>query len=82
MTKISTSDALKMLSEAFEEPVANLRPDVSRDDVPGWDSMGALTLMAELDERFGIELTADDSKKMTRIDDVLQLLRKHGALAD
>lgn len=82
MTKITTSEALKMLSDAFEEPVANLRPDVSRDDVPGWDSMGALTLMAELDERFGIELTADDSKKMTRIDDVLQLLRKHGALAD
>jgi acyl carrier protein len=82
MTKISTSEALKMLSDAFEEPVANLRPEVSRDDVPGWDSMGALTLMAELDERFGIELTADDSKKMTRIDDVLQLLRKHGALAD
>lgn len=82
MTKITTSEALKMLSDAFEEPVANLRSDVSRDDVPGWDSMGALTLMAELDERFGIELTADDSKKMTRIDDVLQLLRKHGALAD
>lgn len=82
MTKITTTEALKMLSDAFEEPVANLRPDVSRDDVPGWDSMGALTLMAELDERFGIELTADDSKKMTRIDDVLQLLRKHGALAD
>ena len=82
MQKITTSEALKMLSDAFEEPVANLRPDVARDDVPGWDSMGALTLMAELDERFGIELTADESKKMSRIDDVLQLLRQHGALAD
>ena len=82
MQKITTSEALKMLSDAFEEPVANLRADVVRDDVPGWDSMGALTLMAELDERFGIELTADESKKMSRIEDVLQLLRQHGALAD
>jgi acyl carrier protein len=82
MQKITTPEALKMLSDAFEEPVANLRPEVARDDVPGWDSMGALTLMAELDERFGIELTADESKKMSRIDDVLQLLRQHGALAD
>lgn len=82
MQKITTSEALKMLSDAFEEPVANLRAEVSRDDVPGWDSMGALTLMAELDERFSIELTADESRKMTRIDDVLQLLRQHGALAD
>jgi acyl carrier protein len=82
MQKITTTEALKMLSDAFEEPVANLRAEVARDDVPGWDSMGALTLMAELDERFGIELTADESKKMSRIDDVLQLLRQHGALAD
>ena len=82
MQKITTSEALKMLSDAFEEPVANLRAEVARDDVPGWASMGALTLMAELDERFGIELTADESKKMSRIDDVLQLLRQHGVLAD
>jgi len=82
MQKITTSEALKMLSDAFEEPLAHLRAEVARDDVPGWDSMGALTLMAELDERFGIELTADESKKMSRIDDVLQLLRQHGALAD
>lgn len=82
MQKISTSEALKMLAEAFDEPLSNLAPDVARDDIPGWDSMGALTLMAELDERFGIELTADESKKMSRIDDVLHLLRQHGALAD
>lgn len=82
MQKITTTEALKMLSDAFEEPIANLRPDRARDAVPGWDSMGALTLMAELDERFGIELSADDSKQMTRIDDVIQLLRKRGALAD
>jgi acyl carrier protein len=82
MTKITTSEALKMLSDAVEEPVANLRPDVLRDDIPGWDSMGALTLMAELDERLSIELTADESRKMTRVDDFLQLLKKHGALAD
>ncbi len=82
MQKITITEALKMLSDAFDEPVGNLRAEVARDDIPGWDSMGALTLMAELDERFSIELSADDSRRMTRIDDVLQLLRKHGALAD
>jgi acyl carrier protein len=81
MNTISESDALKMLAEVFDEPVARVKPGLARDDVPGWDSMGALTLMAELDERFGIELTADESKAMTRIEDVLALLRRHGALA-
>jgi acyl carrier protein len=82
MDKITTSEALKMLSEVLEEPLANLSPDLLRDDVYGWDSLGALSLMAELDERFGILLSADESREMTRIDDVLQLLRRHGVLAD
>lgn len=82
MVKITTSDTLKMLSEILEEPLENLSPEVSRDNVYGWDSLGALSLMAELDERFGIILSADESREMTRIDDVLQLLRRHGCLAD
>jgi acyl carrier protein len=80
MAKITQSDALKMLSETFEEPLANLRTDTARDDIPGWDSMGALTLMAELDERFGIALSAEDSKQLAKIGDVMELLAKHGVL--
>lgn len=82
MVKITTSETLDMLSSIFEEPIANLSPEVLRDDVPGWDSMGALALMAELDERFGIVLTADESRKMIRIGDLLHFLRNHGVLAD
>jgi len=38
--------------------------------------------MAELDERFGIVLTAEQSLQMRKIAHVLDLLRQHGALAD
>lgn len=82
MNKITVSETLSMLSEIFEEPLASLSPEVLRDDVLGWDSMGALALMAELDERFEIILTADESREMIRIDDVLHFLRRHGVLAD
>lgn len=43
--------------------------------------MGALILMAELDERFGIELTAGESREMVRVEDLLNYLRRHGALS-
>jgi acyl carrier protein len=82
MNAISTTAALKMLAESFDEPVENLTPDTDRDSLAGWDSMGALTLMAELDERFGIVLTAEQSAEMRHIRDVLALLRSHGALSD
>jgi acyl carrier protein len=44
--------------------------------------MGALSLMAELDERFNIELTAEASRAMACVADVIDLLRLHGALVD
>ncbi len=71
-----------MLGEAFMEPASELPLDRSRDSIPGWDSMGALALIAEIDERFGIELSAEESRQMTRIGDALDFLRKHDLLAD
>ena len=80
MTTITEREALSLLAETFAEPIENIRPEVERAAIPGWDSMGALMLMAELDERFSLELTADTSKKMQRVADVLAFLRQHGAL--
>lgn len=81
-TQISASDALAMLAECFNLPVEDMHADLQRDAIDDWDSMGALMLMAELDERFGIELTAEASREMTRIGDVLAFLKVHGALSE
>lgn len=68
-----------MLADAFAEPEP-LRADMQRDDVAGWDSMGALMLMAELDERFGLQLTAEASRAMQSVGDVLEYLDANGVL--
>ncbi len=77
---LSLPDALAMLSQCFMEPADQLTPDRSRESIPGWDSMGALMFIAELDERFGLELTAEVSAGMTTVADALDFLRAHGAL--
>jgi acyl carrier protein len=79
---ISTAEALAMFSECFMEPVENLNAGVQRDSIPGWDSMGALMLIAELDERFELELSAETSRAMTSIGDALAFLKQHGVLSD
>lgn len=71
-----------MLGEAFMESPADLPVERSRDSIPGWDSMGALALIAEIDERFGIELSAEESRQMKCIGDALDFLRKHDLFAD
>jgi acyl carrier protein len=78
---MTLDEALAMLAEAFNEPVANLSPEAPRDQIEGWDSMGALLLIAELDERFGLELPAEESRAMKKVGDALDYLRRHGVLA-
>lgn len=82
MQSISRSAALRMLEEAFAVDEGSLTEETARADLPEWDSMGALMLIAELDERFGIILTPEESKSMTCIGDVLDLLRARGCLSD
>lgn len=71
-----------MFSECFMEPAEQLNASILRDSIPGWDSMGALMLIAELDERFQLELSAEESRAMQSIGDALAFLKKHGVLND
>jgi acyl carrier protein len=81
-TQVSESEALAMLADCFNLPVDEIHAGLPRDAIDDWDSMGALMLMAELDERFGLELTAEVSREMTRIGDVLAFLKVHGVLSE
>lgn len=79
---ITQTEALALLAECFNVPADSLHPHVEREAIDDWDSMGALMLIAELDERFSLELTADVSREMTRIAHVLDFLRAHGVLRE
>ena len=73
-------EALKWVAELFEQPVDALSPDTALDQIPMWDSLGILTLMADFDERHGIVLNDEDMHGMQKVDDILEVLRKHGKL--
>lgn len=71
-----------MLEMAFNEPNGSLQPEMKREEIGGWDSMGALMLIAELDDRFGIILTPEQSREFSRLADVFELLRSNGVLVE
>jgi acyl carrier protein len=77
---MTQDEALAWIAEIFEEPPGSLKPDTTRDDIPTWDSMGVLALMAGMDEKFAILLTDDDIRSMSAVEDILAVLRKHGKL--
>jgi acyl carrier protein len=53
---------------------------MSFDDVPGWDSVGHMNLVTELESRFGVSLDMDEIVSLDSVRAVRQLVaRKRGA---
>ena len=74
---MTEEEALKWIAELFDESADNIKPETPRDDIRVWDSLGVLTLMADLDEKFGLVLSDDDMQAMAKVDDILAVLRKN-----
>ena len=77
---MTQAEALKWVAELFEQPVEELSPATPLDEIPMWDSLGVLTLMADFDQKFGIVLADTDMRGMQKVDDILEVLRKQGKL--
>ena len=77
---ITETEAIEWVAGMFDQPVEQLTPETARDDIPIWDSLGVLTLMADFDEKFSIVLTDADMRGMQKVDDILEVLRKNGKL--
>jgi acyl carrier protein len=73
-------EALIWIADLFEESPENVKPGTKREDIPGWDSLGVLTLMAGLDEEFDILLTEEEMQELRKIKDILKILKKHGQM--
>jgi len=77
---MTAQEALAWVADIFEEPAARLIPETPRSDIPAWDSLGVLTLMARLDEEFQILLAEGELQALRTVGDILELLRRHGRL--
>ena len=77
---MTSDEALKWIAELFEEPADRLTPDTAKADIPGWDSLGILNLMAGLDSEFNILLSETEIAQLKSVGDILNLLRQRGQL--
>ena len=82
MKTIKPHDALTWIEGIFEEPPGRIAADTPRHAIPGWDSLGTLSLIAAHDERFDINLSEGEIEGMQSVDDILAILRRHGAIED
>jgi acyl carrier protein len=57
----------QIISELFNVEVATLSQESSTETVPGWDSMGQLLVVVELEQQFGLEISPEDGEGLTSV---------------
>lgn len=72
------NDLATLISSVIRVRAEDLADSMSMQDVPAWDSLAHMELIAEIENRYGIQLTADEIVTMTRVDRIREILETRG----
>ncbi len=73
-----TEQVRDLLAGALQIPVEAVSVDLSFGDLPQWDSMGHMEVMMQLEERFGVEVSADTIAALTSVPAICNYLKENG----
>ncbi|MCA9246771.1 MAG: acyl carrier protein [Planctomycetales bacterium] len=65
-----------VIAELFKVEVQQLSDDTGPGDLPAWDSLGHVALMARIQERFGTHIPVEDAIEVESIADLLEILER------
>ncbi len=66
---------LALIEEALDTNEGELTAETVLDDVDGWDSIAALSLIVMLDEHFGKTITGAQIKELSTVSDILAYMQ-------
>ena len=76
MTNKAKYDAIFI--EVFEINLSDLTDDLEYQSIPSWDSVGHMSLMAELEDAFDIMLEMDDIVDFGSYNTGIETMKKYG----
>lgn len=74
MNQQQTDLLTSIFREVFKAPALELRPELTADDVERWDSLNHLTLIATIEEKFGIKFKLKELVNMQNVGDMMLLI--------
>jgi acyl carrier protein len=75
----SNLEKLKHLfADCLELPVDQITQSLSQDQLPSWDSIASVTLIAEIEEVFSVSFGIDEMLKLTSLDQTIKILKEKG----
>ena len=64
---VALSEIQAVLAETFQTPLENIPAELAFGGLPQWDSMGHMGLMLALEERYGVEISAETIAELTSL---------------
>lgn len=77
-SQVTLRRAQELVAEALQLPIDQVTPRLAFGGIKQWDSMGHMSIMMLLEERFGIAMDADVIATLTSITAICDYLGKSG----
>jgi citrate synthase len=66
----------ELVAQALETPLDQITPGLEFGAITAWDSMGHMSIMMLLEEKFGVEIDADKIASLTSIPAICSYVAK------
>lgn len=76
---MSLDTFISHFAEALETNAAELSPDTVFKDLASWDSLAALSVIAMIDEHYGVSVGGTDLEKARSLQDLWDLIAQRKA---
>jgi len=75
---VDINDFIKKFAEQFEEAdVSEFKADTEFKGLVDWSSMTALSIIAMVDEEYGVTIKGDDIRKSTTIEELFNIVKEY-----
>ena len=71
----------EVVAKVFKVDVTEVTDLSSKETLAEWDSMGHLSLVMSLEERFKVSLSIADAMEMTSVQHIKRILKEYGVAA-
>lgn len=75
------TEKLQLIFRDVLDPTLVLSDDLDASKVPAWDSLNHITLIVEIEQQFGVELTTDELADLRNVGDMVTLLERKNPAA-
>jgi acyl carrier protein len=71
------SDLTEIFHEVFDSDSIKLKPELTAQDVEGWDSFKQVEILIAVQERFGLKLHSREIDGLKNVGDLVEAIKRH-----